>query len=61
MCYSDPGKAGQFKDLALTQTLSKQRSDVKYKKKKKKQCDLIYCLSEPQYLYSGELLTIINK
>ena len=59
MCYSDPGKAGQFKDLALTQTLSKQRSDVKYKKKK--QCDLIYCLSKPQYLYSGELLTIINK
>ena len=60
MCYSDPGKAGQFKDLALTQTLSKQRSDVKYKKKKK-QYDLIYCLSKPQYLYSGELLTIINK
>ena len=58
MCYSDPGKAGQFKDLALTQTLSKQRSDVKLKKK---QCDLIYCLSKPQYLYSGELLTIINK
>ena len=58
MCYSDPGKAGQFKDLALTQTLSKQRSDVKYKKK---QCDLIYCLSKPLYLYSGELLTIINK
>ena len=59
MCYSDPGKAGQFKDLALTQTLSKQRSDVKYKKKT--QYDLIYCLSKPQYLYSGELLTIINK
>ena len=34
MCYSDPGKAGQFKDLALTQTLSKQRSDVKLKKEK---------------------------
>ena len=30
-------------------------------KKRKKQCDLIYCLSKPQYLYSGELLTIINK
>ena len=57
MCYSDPGKAGQFKDLALFQTLSKQRSHVNLKKK----CDLIYCLSKPQYLYSGELLTIINK